>query len=391
MISDDLQKIFDDDDSGILDLPDKPAAQTADERLVDSFLEINSFYAENGHAPTPATDNILERRFYSRLQGMRSEPSKINLLKDFDEYELLTPVSNPSSIDDILDEDSDLFDDDTGILTIKNVPDRTNMPEYIGRQRPSKDFDQFEPRFIACHEEIRSGRRKLGKLRSESYIQKGRFYVVRGVLAYVADIGDIIETDKKQRNKGYLNARLRLVYENGTESDILLRSLARALYEDGRIVTETDEEISNELFDITEDDEQSGYIYVLQSLSSDPVIASTKDLYKIGFSSGSVEDRIKNAASDPTYLMAPVKIIATYRCYNMTPQKFEHLLHRFFIKARLDVEVTDKLSEQYVPDEWFIVPFDVIDQAITLVENREIVHYIYDHVDQKIVLHQKTS
>jgi hypothetical protein len=208
VISDDLQKIFEDDDSGLLDLPDKPSAQTADDRLANSFLEINAFYDEVGHAPRPTTTNILERRLYSRLEGMRSDPKKTALLKDFDKYNLLIPIEYPSSIDDVLGEDSDLFDDDTGILTIKNVPNRLNMPDYIGRQKPCKDFGQFEQKFIVCQEELKSGQRQLGQLRSESNIKKRRFYVVRGVLAYVADIGEVKEVDKKQRNKGYLNARI---------------------------------------------------------------------------------------------------------------------------------------------------------------------------------------
>lgn len=390
MISDDLKKIFDEDDSGLLDVPDKPIAQTSDERLVNSFLEIVAFYDDNGHPPRSATSNISERRLYSRLEGMRADSKKAEILKDFDKYDLLIPTEHLKTIDDIFDDDDLLGEDDsTGILTIRNVPDRANMSDYIGRQKPCKDFYQFEQKFVACQQELQSGQRNLGELRSESYIQKNRFYVVRGVLSYVADIGEIIETDKKQRNKGYLNARLRLIYENGTESDILLRSLARALYEDGRIVTETNEEITNDLFDITDEDERSGYVYVLQSLSENPEITKINNLYKIGFSSQKVEDRIKNASKDPTYLMAPVKIVATYRCYNMTPQKFEHLLHRFFIKARLDLEITDSLKEQYVPDEWFIVPLDVIDQVVTLLINGEIVNYHYDQTKQRIVLNDE--
>jgi hypothetical protein len=381
MISDDLQRILDDDDSGLLDLPEKPTAQTSDQRLVSSFLEIVAFFDEHGRPPSAATSSITERRLYSRLMGMQADPKKVELLKDFDKNGLLVPTPMPGSIDDILADDDDLFGDETGILTIRNVPEHIEGAEYIGRQKPSKDFTLFEGRFVQCHQDLESGQRIMRQFTKEQQIEVGQFFILKGVMVYVAEVGE-----RTKNKNGKTDARLRLIYENGTESDILLRSLARELYRDGRRITEHDDKLMANFENIDTEDVPSGYIYILSSLSENPEIAELKNLYKIGFSTQRVEDRIKNAAKEPTYLMAPVKIIASYKCFNMTTQKFEHLLHRVFARARLQLEITDPLHEQYIPDEWFIVPLDIIDQAIQLIINGEIVHYEYDASNQDLMI-----
>lgn len=381
MISDELRKIIEEDESGLLDLPEKPTAQTAARRLVDSFMEIVAFFDEHGRPPMSATTDITERRLYSRLAGMRSDPKKIEILKDFDKDSLLTPEPVPGTLDEILAEDDDLFDDDTDILTIRNVPDRIDVADYIARQKPCKDFALFEGKFLQCHSDLEADKRIMRQFTKEQQIEPGQFFILKGVMVYVADVGE-----KTKNKNGKYDARLRLIYENGTESDILLRSLARELYRDGRRVTEHDDKLLANFENIDEEDMISGYIYVLSSLSANPAISGIRNLYKIGFSAQRVEDRIRNAASDPTYLMAPVKIVATYKCYNMTTQKFEHLLHRVFARARLQLEITDHLHEQYVPDEWFVVPLNVIDQAITLIINGEITHYEYDSASQELAL-----
>lgn len=151
------------------------------------------------------------------------------------------------------------------------------------------------------------------------------------------------------------------------------------------MVTEHEDKLLDNFKGVDKEDEESGYVYVLSSLSDKPEIANMHNLYKIGFSTRSVEERIKNSSQDPTYLMAPVKIIATYKCYNMNTQKFEHLLHRVFSKARLDLHVTGLDNENYVPDEWFVVPIEVIDQAVSLIISDEILNYEYDSLNSKLV------
>jgi hypothetical protein len=381
VISDELKKILDDDD-GLLDTPVKASAQTADDRLLNSFLEINKFYEEHGREPDVATMDIAERRLYARLDGLRNDPTKVALLKQHDQHDLLKPIQSPSSIEDILnDDDLGILGDDTGILTIKNVPKTISKPDYVGRQRKCMDFDKFEPKFTACHEEIKTGKRRIVEFHHQKQIVEGNYFVLRGVLVYVDKVGE-----KTISVNGLEDARLRLIYENGTESDILLLSFAKALFLDGRLVTEHEDRLLDNFIGVEKEDEASGYIYVLSSLSDKSEIATMQNLYKIGFSTKSVEERVKNASQDPTYLMAPVKIVATYRCYNMNTQKFEHLLHRVFSKARLDLRVTGLDREKYIPDEWFVVPLNVIDQAISLIISDEILAYEYDHISEKLAL-----
>jgi hypothetical protein len=378
----DLQEIFNDDDLGLLEIKDTPIAITPDERLVTSFLEIVEFVDKTGHAPTPSTSNINEYRLYSRLLSLRKDPEKIEKVQDFDTHHLLEPIEEPKSVEDIIDDDDlGLLDDATDILTIKNVPTSIESADYIGRQKPCKDFDKFEHKFEKCHQDLEDGKRIMRPFAKEQQIAAHEFFVLKGVMVYVAKVGE-----KAQNRHGKTDARLRLIYENGTESDILLRSLARALYRDGRRITEHEDRLMAAFENIEADDEQSGYIYVLTSRSDNQEISSIENLYKIGFSTMPVEKRVANAAHDPTYLMAPVDIVQTYRCYNLNPQKFEHLLHRLFIKTKLDLHITDKLREKYIPDEWFVVPFPIIDQAVQLIINGEIVHYEYDAAKQDLVL-----
>ena len=380
MISDELKGILDEDD-GLLDTPFKATPQSSDERLISSFLEINAFYDEKGHVPSGITSDITERKLYSRLEGIRFDSSKAEKLKGYDKYGLLVPTKHPESVEDILeDDDLDLLGDDTGILTIKNVPKLVNIPEYVGRQRRCEDFDKFEPLFIKCHEELRVGKRKIVEFRHQKEIIKGNYFVLRGVLVYVDSVGEMMVS-----TNGLEDARLRLIYENGTESDILLLSFAKALFLDGRLVTVNEDRLLDNFKGIEDEDQDTGYIYVLSTLSQRPELANMQNLYKIGFSSRTVEERIKGASQDPTYLMAPVKVVATYKCFNMSTQKFEHLLHRVFSRARLNLEVIGLGNEKFVPDEWFVVPLEVIDQAVSLIISDEIVHYEYDDLNQQLV------
>jgi hypothetical protein len=183
---------------------------------------------------------------------------------------------------------------------------------------------------------------------------------------------------------GKTNARLHCVFENGTESDMLLRSLARELYKDGRRITENIDRLMDNLNNISGEDLQTGHIYVLKSLSVNPNIAAIRDLYKIGFSTVPIEERIKNAENDPTYLMAPVYIVETFECFNLNPQKLELLLHNFFGRVCLDVDIFDKAGKRYTPREWFIAPLPVIEDAIELIISGKIVDFIYDHQNKII-------
>ena len=374
-----LQAIFDDDDLGLLDTPKREKLQTSSDRLEDSFLQIVDFYNENGRRPSAETTDMAERKLGVRLRGILADEQKIEALKQLDTYGLLEHENPPESLEQALsDDDMGLLDDPTGILTIKNVPKQVQTAEYKARQKPCKDFSKFEPLFDDVKQKLKSGDMRMKRFMTEQQIAVGEFFVLRGQIVYVAERG------KDYYKHGKRDARLRVIYENGTESDLLSRALARGLYRGGsRVVGEIDL-FADARETVDDNDEASGYIYVLSSLSEDPIIANVKDLYKIGFSTNTVEGRVKSAANDPTYLMAPVKIVATYKAYNMNAHKFEQLLHRILVDAKLDLSIVDKTQQNYEPREWFVVPLDVVDQIIELIINGGIVNFEYDPETQSL-------
>lgn len=377
-----LEDIFNDDPFGLLDIkPSGAPARNADERLVASFEEINLFYEKNNREPVSG-NSVQEHQLKSRLNGIRADLQKVEMLKPYDRFNLLAVVQKPiESIADIWD------DDDFGLLEtsaesifdLKHVPKETTMPDYIASRKPCLDFENFEHLFIACHQDLAKKNRRLYPFKNEQQIDKGYFFVLKGILLYVADVSE------KEKTSGKVNARLRCIFENGTESDMLLRSLAAELYKNGRRVTEKTEKLLDNLNQISADDQESGYIYVLRSLTDHPEIKSIKNLFKIGFSTITVEERIKNAHLEPTYLFAPVVIVSAFKCYNMNTQKLELLLHTFFGSSCLNIDIFDKAGKRSTPREWFIAPIDVIEQAIEFIINGEIVDYKYEPNAQIIV------
>lgn len=373
-MSDRLKKIFESDEHDLLKITPRARAVTSDDRLVNSFLEINDFYAENGRKPDVNTSDINERKLGVRLRAIMLDDAKIEALAPHDANGLLKPEAPPENIGDIFsDDDFGLLDDPTGILTISNVPKNIKKAENIARAHKARDFEKYEPGFKNVHAALTSSEMIRESINSEYQIKAGRYFVFNGVLAFVEN------RDDSFKSNGKVNARLHVIYENGTENNILLRSFARTLYrakEGARIVPANYQSLP-EWSDETEEDQATGYIYVLSSLSEDTRVQDLLDLYKIGFTTGSVEGRIKNAEDDPTYLMAPVKVEDTYKCLNMNAQKLEHLLHRFFGDVKLDLSINSG-EKDHVPSEWYVVPLEVINRAIQLIVSGEVVHYRYD-------------
>ena len=388
-----LQKLIDDDDLGLLNVKPKVVRQTSDERLIGSFEEINKFVEENKREPEPSSD-LMENNLYYRLEGLRDNPKKKEQLKTFDRFDLLKENEQsslpPQSIDDILN------DDDFGLLSTAEQGDIFNIGhglekkdnslstyDYVARTKKCNDFDKFQNLFKACQEDLKNKKRFLRKFKTETSIKQGTFFVYRGMLVYIDKVGDF--TERNQRRQ----ARLRCIYENGTESDLLRNSLAKALYSDGQIVTENYDESLKAFSGITNEDKPTGCIYILKSLSKDPQVKAIKDLYKIGFSETTAEERVRNAVNETTYLMAKVKIIASYQVYNVDAHHFETLLHRFFDQARLSIDVIDNNGSRHTVREWFQLPFDVIMQAIPLILSGDIVNYQYSRDDQEIIRIEK--
>lgn len=384
---DKLLDIFENDPFGILTVKEKKATYLSENsQLIESFNEINRFYESNGREPEKSS-NIIETKLFFRLSSIREDKEKCEILKDYDEHNLLklTKTVEVKSINDIFNNDSfNIFDDiNDNIFDVESLPKRTTMPDYIASRKICKEFEKYEGLLKQCQSDLREGRRKLIKFKNGQQVEEGHFFVLKGVLLYVDKVGETIVEN------GVKNARLRCIFENGTESDMLMRSLGAELYKDGRRVTESDINLKKELFDkfnnVTEEDKEAGYIYILKSRSKDKNIASIDNLYKIGFSTTTVEERISGAENEPTYLMAPVKIITSFKCYNMNVGKLESLLHNFFGQSCLDIEITDKNGDKHKPREWFIAPLKVIEDAIKLIINGQIINYKYDSITQSIV------
>jgi hypothetical protein len=369
-----IEALLESDVDGLLDAPEKPVRLTATDRLERAFQEIVEFRRAHGRIPDSQTREIAERKLGARLEGILASEERVALLKDLDEFGLLAVPEAPTSIDDLLEgDDLDLLGDESGLLDVSDLPVRRQVYDNEGaaQRKRSEDFDQFEPLFKQKHAELREGTARLLPFPGRQTIVEGTFFVLNGVMLFIADVGEpeyIESTIRTNRRE-----RLRVVFENGTESSMYRQSLSIRLTEgDGQIVAPT------EVPDIVADDELSGYIYVLRSLSEDPQIAGVKDLYKIGFSRGIVEKRIKNADTSPTYLMAPVEIVASYRTYNLRASALENLLHRVFAEVRLDLTQIDRKGRNYDPSEWFVVPLQTIDQAVSLIISGEITDYQYD-------------
>jgi len=393
------------DELGLLKAKAKTSAPTAHEHLLAKFIEINDFVVTNGREPEADMNNVPEFMLHQRLDSIRANEEQCIALVENDIHSLLpvipvAEVAEPEaeykvcvepepkeieSLDDIFSDDAlGLLDDDAdSIFTMRHVPKERTSPEHVSRRKKCKDFDQFKPVFDDYHQGLKKGHLKRRAFQSELQIQKGEVFVIDGMLAYVANVGS-----KQKKNFGNVNARLYCVFDNGTESNMYLRSLAAAMWKDpasGQIVETNQSDIFDEGTQVDENDEASGYIYILRSLSPNSAIRSIKNLYKIGYATTSVEKRIANAENEPTYLMAPVHHVASYECFNMNAQKFENLLHAFFGKACLDIEVADSDGKMCKPREWFVAPLQTIEMAIQLLINDEIVHYCYDLISENIV------
>lgn len=248
--------------------------------------------------------------------------------------------------------------------------------DYVAQHKLCENFEDYKPLFAKVHQELKEGRRSLVKINKTATLTAGRYYFISGQMLLLEQIGEL-----KKSSNSLPDARTRCIYENGTESDILLQTLRKNVVGDGYAISELQEEMDVQFFnnsDITTEDKVTGYIYILSSLSGNPVVKKEKNLYKIGFTTNSVEQRIANAENDPTYLMAPVKIVATYKVVNMNSQMFEDLVHQLLMPVQFQVTVFDEQGKEHQPQEWFVVPLPVVDVIIKKIMDGTIVGFTYN-------------
>ncbi len=391
-----LDDIFNSDLFGLLKVqPNHSPARNADERLLSSFQEIIDFYENNNNQePTPNPNDVTEFQLYSRLKNLRESEEKMLALASLDKYNLLKLAKKEiNSIDDIFNDNTfDLLNSDSeGLFDFKHISkenDRASA-EFIARRKPCKDFKKYEHLFKEVQKELAEGKRKLVDFGQKNLIE-GSYYVHNGVLFLLEKI-NITQKEHYRADGTRVRAdgRTRCIFENGTESNMLKRSVEKILYENGKAVTENIDKVNEGFIEdfnpITEEDEETGYIYVLKSKSTDNRIASIANLYKIGFSKTEVAERIKNAEKEPTYLMAPVDYVAGWKCYNMNPHKFELLIHNFFGNSCLEVDVFDEKNIRHTPREWFVAPIEVIKQTVELIISGKVINYKYDAENMTII------
>lgn len=394
-----LEDIFNDDLFGLLESKsEKSIVLTDEDRLINAFEEINSFYDANNRAPDRSS--MAEYSLQARLAEFRNNEQTKSTLKAFDRHNLLGEVKHEiMSIDDILESD-DLglleTDGDTSIFTFKHAPKPGSRAEadYVAQRKPmsEREFNKYESMFQKVHRELKEGKRKLLPFTdAERNLIEGNFYLVDGLLAYL-EVSDAEEILKKNKSgdRVRLEGRTVTIFENATVSNMLFRSLGKAIQKNGSLITNTDENMYEELLQNTgqvdEDDIQDGWIYVLQSKSENPLVKNMQNLYKIGFTKQPVTERIRNASSEATYLYADVDLVASYNAYNLNSKVLENLLHRFFSEACLDIDLYDKHGNRYNPREWFVAPLPIVDEAIELLINGTITAYRYDMGEEGIVL-----
>ena len=385
-----LSYIFEDDNLGILTIKTPSKARTVDERLVSSFQDIINFYKANGREPKANQSDIIEYQLHKRLKSFRRDIDKAESLKKYDEFDLLTIEEKEiKSINDIFDDDSleILGGDDEGLFDFEHAPKQKdiNKADFVAQRKRCKDFDKYEQQFKNIHHDLKAGKRKLIPYKEKQLNAAGNYFVHNGILLYLETINDLAK-DRFHKADG----RTKIIFENGTESNMKLRSLGKNLLKNGKTVSankeQYDEDFLKTFYDVTAEDDETGFIYVLKSNSMDETIASIANLHKIGYSKNDVAGRIKNAEHDPTYLMASVSIIGIWQCFNINPQKFEQLLHNFFGMTCLDLDVKDDNGKRHRPQEWFIVPIEEINKAIEMIINGSIVNYKYDQKSESIVL-----
>lgn len=393
-----LDDIFNDDEFGLLDFrPTVSVVKTDEDRLIDSFQEINSFFEKNNREPS--TSSMSEYGLMSRLKSFRENEKHKIIIKPFDKYNLLGHVEMPKpTLEEIfLEDDFGLLDSDSdnSIHAFHHTPKAGERADadFVAQRKPikDKDFKKYDEMFRQVHKELQEGKRKLAVFNNaETNLIEGKFYLVDGLIAYLeVSKAEKILKENESGDRVRLEGRTVTIFENGTKSNMLFRSLGKAILKNGNVITDTEESTEDELWKnagvVSEEDVKSGWIYVLKSKSKNPKISELKDLYKIGFSTTNVADRIKNASKEATYLFADVDEVASYKCYNLNTQNFELLLHRFFGKCCLSVDVYNEKKQRITPREWFVVPLAIIDQVIELIISGGIVNYKYDVEKQKLV------
>jgi hypothetical protein len=361
-----------------------------EERIIAGFEDIMRFVDEKGRLPRHGEGNdIFERLYAVRLDRLRAQADCREVLKPLDRDNLLGEEGDiPPPDDDINAEelraqlaDGSLDGDISSLKHVRPMEERRAAEEIAHREK-CPDFESFKPLFLKVQSELESGERQTRPFELKAEIRPGAWFIVGGLKAYVAEMGETTITPQ-----GRTDARLRVIFDNGTQSSMLLRSLQRALNADqaGRRILDP---APGPLFADTmaPSDQASGMVYVLRSKSDHPLVTANRDLvHKIGVTETPIKQRIAGARLQPTFLMADVEVIATYELFNINRVKLEGLIHRVFETARLEIQIMDRFGRPVVPREWFLVPLHVIDDVMGKIRDGTITDFEYDARQAQLV------
>lgn len=374
----------------------KKAAQYTkeEERVIAGFEEVQRFVEEHGRRPQHGEDkDIFERLYAVRLDRLNELGSCRGLLLPMDHQGLLN-AGEDSAFESEAEMDDDALLEALGVeaeagsveeLKYVRTHNERSAAEEVAQRERCEDFEQYKKLFDQVKEDLEAGTRQMIRCDNKTDVKIGDLLVLRGQTAYIANAGEEF-TD----GGGRVDCRLRVIYSNGTESKMLRRSFQKRLWEDDtarRITTPSD---MGPLFtdQVVEEDRASGTIYVLRSQSENSFIKEHRELiHKIGFTNGRVEKRIADAANEPTYLLADVEVVKTYRLYNLNANKLENLFHKLFASAKLDIEMKDRFRKPYKPREWFLVPLEAIKEAVERLKDGTLSEYTYDPKQAKLIKH----
>ena len=368
---------------------EKKEHKISSDKDIEDFQEINNFFSKNNRIPKVAKVLGKERSLGKRFEGIVADKEKIKKLLPFDEYGLLKGYEiqeekevqvaedkvEYNSIDDILSDFDDIFKKSEADLesqlrdvsmyqTYKNTK-ILNEKKSFSEALSKEEFEKYDLMFKKIHEEINQGLRKIKSLNSDNKreidilgnIEEGDIFIIKGLMLFIEKKGEVTLMEGRKKK----NAKLTVIFENGTiNRNWLLNSLSAEISRSDAFKVEKrlDENSQISLNDLT-----TGYIYILKSLSEEAEIKAIPNLYKIGFTSDSVEKRIANAKNEETYLLANVKIVATYEVRNFSAQRLEKALHHRFADKQLDVSFLIA-GKKVSPREWFSVPLDEIEREI---------------------------
>ncbi|HWO19706.1 MAG TPA: GIY-YIG nuclease family protein [Kofleriaceae bacterium] len=363
-----------------------------EERIIAGFEEIHRFVEQHGGVPRHGEDrDIFERLYAVRLDRLRALPECRALLAPLDHQGLLGRTSmaaEPSATYNVDDLAAELAgpaaaDDITVLRHVRTSADKRAAEEIADRKR-CEDFEKLNPLFERVEADLKTGLRQSQPIEAgRRAIEIGDFFVLDGITLYIAEVGEPLKT-----TAGEVDRRLRAVFANGTESNLLLRSLQRAFYNDPAARRLVSSESGQLTFggELEADDVASGTIYVLRSLSDHPYVAQHRDLiHKIGVTGSKVDARIADAEHDATYLLAKVEVVATYKLAGINRTRMENLFHRLFASARLNITIKDRFGHPVQPQEWFLVPLFVVDEAVERLKDGTITSYVYDPKAARLV------